>query len=95
MTIELFDERNGEHVHGELRVDADGNLVLAGYCAGPLAERFFGDDDWEYWLTVAADQKDRLLLELLREKYVGDTLAERHFRAWLEARGIAYSFAHH
>jgi uncharacterized protein YciI len=52
---ELFDEPNGEHVRAELRIDASGDLVLEGYCAGPLAEQLFGDSDWEYWVTVPAD----------------------------------------
>jgi uncharacterized protein YciI len=90
--MELFDQRNGEHVRAELRLEETGDLVLEGFCAGPLAERIFGDSDWEYWVTVPAEQKDRLLLELLHEKYAGDTLAERHFRAWLAARGVPHRF---
>jgi hypothetical protein len=90
--VELFDEQDGEHVHAEIGVNADGDVVLEGYCAGRIAEGVFGDSDWEYWVTVPSDQKDRLLLALLREKYAGDTLAERHFRDWLDARDIPHRF---
>ena len=94
--MELFDDRTGaDHVRAELRLDPGGDLVLEGFCAGPLAERVFGDEDWEYWVTVPAEQKDRLLLELLHEKYAGDTLAERHFREWLAARDIPFRFGSH
>lgn len=41
------------------------DLVLKGQDVGAAPMAMFGDSDYEYWVTVPADQKDRVLLELM------------------------------
>jgi hypothetical protein len=58
-----------EHSTLEVRVEDDGRVVFDGCDAGPLAERAFGDGDFEYWLTIPAAERDRLLCLLLAERF--------------------------
>ena len=40
----------------------NGDLQLSGQDVGKLPEEQFGDSDYEYWVTVPKEHKDRLLL---------------------------------
>jgi len=51
-----------------------------------------GAGEYEYFSTVQADAKDRLLLALLAEKYRGNPRAVEDFRYWCQARGIPCAF---
>lgn len=39
-----------------VRLDETGRLVVSAVDSGPLVERIFGDSDYEFWYTVAADK---------------------------------------
>lgn len=39
-----------------VRIDETGRLVISAVDSGPLVERIFGDSDYEFWYTVAADK---------------------------------------
>jgi hypothetical protein len=60
--------------------------------AGDAPAGFWGDDDDEYWLTVPAEEKDRVLLALLEGLYRGRFDAVSRFRDLLETKGIPYRF---
>jgi len=49
----------------DAEIDEKGNLVLSGYDIGKAPEDWFGHDDYEYWLVVAASDKERVLSILL------------------------------
>jgi hypothetical protein len=74
-------------------VDAGGALVLDGCDAGDDVKGWSGDWDYEYTLTVPAAHRDRVLLQLVKEKVLSDDKASVHvFRDWLQAHNIESSF---
>ena len=77
----------------EAYVDAKGALVLDGCDAGDDVKRWSGDWDFEYMLTVPAAHRDRVLLQLVKEKVLSDDKVSVHtFKAWLQAHGIESTF---
>lgn len=70
------------------RIDDEGSLVLEGYDIGELVREWWGDSDYEYWLKVAADDKDTVLLWLIKERFPTDS----EFREWLNSKGIPSEF---
>ena len=67
----------------------DGSVGLAAQDIGKTVEAVWGDSDYEFWFGVKAEQKDALLLALLKDKYAGRTQAVDEFRAFCAAAGIA------
>lgn len=49
----------------DAEIDEKGNLVLSGQDIGKAPEECFGDSDYEYWLVVAASDKEHVLSILL------------------------------
>lgn len=49
-------------------LNSDGSLRLKGTESGELVKRWWGEDDYEYWVDVPASEIGRLVLRLLREK---------------------------
>ena len=48
--------------------------------------------DYEYWSTVPASEKDRLLLALIEKHYAGDALVVSSLREFMESKNIPYNF---
>lgn len=71
------------------KIDDDGDLVLEGYDIGKAVAEHWGDSDYEYWLRVASDDKDTVLLWLIKERFT----ASSEFRQWLDDKGIPNKFA--
>ena len=69
------------------QINAQGDLVFAGYDSGPQVERYLGDWDFEYWVTVPAAYKDTLLLHLLRDRFQ----SVHEVRAWLDSLSVPHS----
>lgn len=74
-----------------LEIGPEGDLHMEGQDLGPAAEEAWGRDEYEYTVKVSAADKDRLLMELLKEKYL-DTRCSQDFKDWLTARNISYEF---
>jgi len=53
----------------------DGTIVVAGQDIGPRVEKIWGDMDYEYWLTVHADDRGRLAA-VLRDATGEDAASE-------------------
>jgi hypothetical protein len=70
------------------KIDDDGDLVLEGYDVGETPEKYWGDSDYEYWLTVNKDYKDTILLWLIKERFENDS----NFKDWLDEKGIPSQF---
>lgn len=70
------------------RIDETGDLILDGYDRGALVEEVWGSDDYEYSLTVKAEYKDTVLLNLIKERFEHDS----QFRTWLDKKGIPSDF---
>ncbi len=74
------------------QICADGSLMLEGWEAGDRVESFFGDRDYEYWLTIAAADKDRLLLLLIQHQFQTQLPTVQEWRQWAEAHGIPVTY---
>lgn len=72
----------------EAKISENGDLVLEGQDLGRLVQETWGDEDYEYWLTVAGEYKDTVLLYLLKERFESETA----FREWLKEREIPHRF---
>ncbi|MGE0601769.1 MAG: hypothetical protein AB7J35_19890 [Dehalococcoidia bacterium] len=82
---------DGTKVFVEVHIDpATGNMVMAGQDLGAAALKFFGEDEYEYFLSVKADQKDRLLLHLMQHVFAGVENTRTAIAEWLDGRGIPY-----
>lgn len=90
--IVLVDQPGVTSVHISAAILAHGDLELAGQDVGKAPSETFGDSDYEYWLTVPAAQKDRLLLALLEALYQGDPRVVSKLKAMLEAKNIPCEF---
>jgi hypothetical protein len=93
--IKLVSQGGSTSIHIDMRIDENGNLLFSGQDIGSAPEEIFGDSDYEYWLTVPASEKDRLLLALLEKHYAGDALVISTLRELMESKQIPCSFFSH
>ena len=91
-SIKLVSQGGSTSIHIDMRIDENGNLLFSGQDIGDAPEEIFGDSDYEYWLTVPAAEKDRLLLALLEKHYAGDALVISTLREFMESKEIPCSF---
>ena len=70
------------------RINEDGDLILDGYDSGKLVEEVWGSDNYEYSLSVKAEYKDTILLNLIKERFKHDS----EFRSWLDEKQIPSDF---
>ena len=89
--IKLVDVKGATSVYIDASIDEAGNLVFSGQDIGEAPQKYVGDSDYEYWLTVGADKKDLFLLSLLQELFENDIRVMSKVREILEAKGIAFS----
>jgi hypothetical protein len=93
--IKLVCQGGATSIHINVRIDENGDLLFSGQDIGNAPEEMFGDLDYEYWLTVPASEKDRLLLALIEKHYAGDALVVSTLREFMESREIPCSFFSH
>jgi hypothetical protein len=75
-----------------LRVEDDGGIKMDGQDIGPNVKRFWGDDDYEFWVRVPPAAVSKLAFELLREKFSGQMGAVDAFSDWCDAHGVEHKF---
>ena len=90
--IKLVRRGGSTSIYIDMSIDEDGNLLFSGQDIGSAPDEIFGDSDYEYWLTVPASEKDRLLLALLEKHYGGDELVISTLREFMESKEIPCSF---
>ncbi|MDF1538091.1 MAG: hypothetical protein P1Q69_04230 [Candidatus Thorarchaeota archaeon] len=92
LRVNLVEERGETSVFIDAEIDADGRLIITGEDIGKTPEEFWGDSDYEYWVAVEPDQKDRVLLALIETLYKGDMQVVSKFRNLLSEKGIPSEF---
>ena len=90
--IKLVSQRGSTSIYIDARIEDGGDLRLSGQDIGDAPEEIFGDLDYEYWLTVPAAEKDRLLLALIEKIYKGNASVVSEMKEFLEERNIPYGF---
>ena len=92
LRVQLVEERGKTSIFIDAYIDDDDDLVISGQDLGEFPEKYWGDSDYEYWLTISSKDKDRVLLALLESQYKGDLKVISNFRAKLEENDIPYDF---
>jgi hypothetical protein len=90
--IELVKQGGATSIYIDVQIDDEGDLLFSGQDIGDAPEEIFGDLDYEYWLTVPAAEKDRVLLALIQKFYHGDASVISEFRKLLESKAIPHRF---
>ncbi len=59
--VRLYEVRGGEtSVFIDAEITEAGNLVVSGQDLGKAPEEYWGDSDYEYWVVIAKEHRDRL-----------------------------------
>jgi len=93
--ITIYDRYYGKNEHQvlEIFIDENGNLVFEGYDIGDFVKEYWGDSDYEYWLSIKAEHVLTVLLSLIKECFdKGLFKNDSEFRSWLEKNGIPSNF---
>ena len=93
--IKLVSQGGATSIHIDVRINENGDLLFSGQDIGNAPEEIFGDLDYEYWLTVPAFEKDRLLLALIEKHYAGDAMVVSTLREFMESKQISCGFCSH
>ena len=88
VTLRAWKTEEGEGSFLDAYINAEGDLVLEGYDFGKSVEDFWGDDDYEFWRVVKAEDVPKVLLELIKDRFNSDT----DFKNWLDSKGIKSLF---
>ena len=91
-TIELARDDGDDSSVLWLRLHQDGAISIDGQDTGPLVERFWGHDDYEYIVTVPAAAVPALAFELLRERFTGNFSAVSELRDFCRQHSITSKF---
>lgn len=76
----------------DLVINDTGDLRLKGQDFGSAAEEIFGEDEYEYFVSVPKKYKDWLLLTLVKEVFAEKPAPSSAFMGWLETKKIPYEF---
>ena len=88
----IYEQRAETSRFIDAEIGQDGALTLIGQDVGKAPHEFFGDGDYEFWVTLSAAQKDAVLLALLEKLYAGSPAAVDQFRDLLQSQGIDFKF---
>ena len=73
----------------------DGTLTISGHDMGPLVERFWGDEDYEYDLFIPKESVEPFLLSFMRFAFNNEKEATfSDCKNILEENEIDHSFNH-
>lgn len=90
--IRLYEERGDTSRFIDAEIGEDGELLVVGQDVGKAPREWWGDGDYEFWVTVPSECKDDVLLALLERVYGGSPSAVDDFRELLGSRGINFEF---
>lgn len=83
--------QDGDKRYRSIEINDNGELVFEQTDIGQNTARLApngGDSDYGYWVTVNANNSQRVLLELIRDNFDEQGV----FEEWLKARKIEYTF---
>lgn len=90
--VELYEDRGETSRFTHAEIDKKGKLMVYTLDIGKMPEEIWGDSDYEFWVTVSAKHKDKLLLALIEKVYGGHFSAVDEFREFLDSKGIPNQF---
>lgn len=90
--MKLVERRGPTSVYIDAEITKTGDVLISGQDVGEAPKQAFGSSDYEYFLTIPAAEKDRLILELLSALYTDDDRAVSKLKERLDAAGITAHF---
>lgn len=90
--VKLVQRRGPTSILIEAEINGKGDLVFSGQDIGKAPSEFFGDSDYEYWLTIRAEHKDAMLLALIEKHYAGKPCLISMIKECLESKNIPCVF---
>jgi hypothetical protein len=90
--VQLLEERGPTSRFIHARVEDNGNLIVEGQDVGEAPQKWFDDGDYEFWVTVKAEDKDSVILALIEKLFGGRFSAVDEFRDFLKERGIPFGW---
>jgi hypothetical protein len=94
-TLELVNLEGPTSVFVDASIGENGDLVFSGQDVGEAPKKFFGDNDYEYWLTIRAEHKDAMLLALLEQLYKDDARVVSRLKELLDVKGVPCEFTNY
>jgi hypothetical protein len=76
----------GTRIEVSVAVDDNGDLIISGHDTG----RVPGDRSYDYWVVVGEEDKDLVLLHLMRERFSDCLAPGAEFMDWLQGHGIRH-----
>ena len=90
--MRLVDIEGATSIRVDVQITDQGDLLFSGRDIGQAPKAVFGESDYEYWLTVSAEDKDCLLMALIETHYSGDASVISELRDTLDSKDISYTF---
>lgn len=69
--VQLLEERGPTSRFIHARIEDNGNLVVEGQDVGETPQKWFDDEDYEFWVTVRPEDKDAVILALIERLFGG------------------------
>ena len=91
--IRLVDITGATRVRIDVEIAQEGDLLFSGQDVGEGPQKFWGDEDYEYWLKISAADKDRVLLALIEKLYSGNPSVTSEIKEYLDSKGIPSEFS--
>ncbi|MFW9919324.1 MAG: hypothetical protein ACFFED_06980 [Candidatus Thorarchaeota archaeon] len=88
LRVSLVEKRGETSIFIDAEIDDEGRLVVSGQDIGRAPKEFWGDSDYEYWVIIPPEEKDKLLLALIELVYKDDLYLVSKFRDFLSQKGI-------
>ena len=88
----LYREEGAQSRSVRLSVEPDGAVRLSAVDWGETVEKWWGDDDYEFWVDVPSSAIRKLVFALLRDRYADRSGAVDEFRAFCEKEGIDHKW---
>jgi hypothetical protein len=92
LEVKLFEERGETSRFTTAEIKETGDVVVLCQDIGKAPEEWWGDSDYEFWVTVKEEDKNKLLLALIEKLYGGHFSAVDEFRTFLETKGIPFGW---
>ncbi len=90
--IKLVEIEGSTSRHVDVEITDKGDLLLSGQDVGDGPRQFWDEDEYEYWLTIKAADKDRVLLALLEKLYADNPSVISDLKQYLESKDIPCEF---
>jgi hypothetical protein len=91
-TIQLAKQDDTEYRAVRLNIGSDGTIRMDTHDMGPIVERVWDHEDYEFSVEVPPSAVGRLAFELLRDKFAGNLKGVSEFRNFCEEHGIMHTF---